>query len=231
VPPPNAGTTARERARRELTAEIVAAGRRQVAASGPAALSLRAVARELGMASSAVYRYFATRDELLTALIVEAYDGLGDAVEAAADPGAGPGAGRSARERWTAACSAVRDWARAHPHEYALLHGSPVPGYAAPQDTVAPGVRVPLALLAVVRGRASVSGTPLDPVLEAQAHQVSDTAAVGVPPAVLVAVAAAWASVFGLVSFELFGQFRGSFDDAGPLFAHAVADLADRLGL
>src|SRR6476620_9457729 len=73
--------TARERVRAELTAEITDAARRQLAEVGAAALSLRAVARDVGMASSAVYRYFPSRDELLTALIVEAYDELGDAVE------------------------------------------------------------------------------------------------------------------------------------------------------
>ena len=87
--------TARERARRELTADILEAARRQLAESGAAALSVRAVARELGLASSALYRYFATRDELLTALIVEAYGDLADAVEAAA----APRRGRSRRAR------------------------------------------------------------------------------------------------------------------------------------
>jgi len=85
----NASTTARALARRELTLAITTAARRQIALHGPDALSVRAVARELGMASSAVYRYFPSRDELLTALIVEAYTALGDAVDRAiaAQPG------------------------------------------------------------------------------------------------------------------------------------------------
>ena len=79
-----AATGARARVRAELTEEILAAARRQLAEQGSAALSLRAVAREVGMVSSAVYRYFPSRDHLLTALIVDAYDGLGAAVERAA---------------------------------------------------------------------------------------------------------------------------------------------------
>src|SRR5215211_5359016 len=75
--------TARERIRAELTAEIADAARRQLAEVGAAAVSLRAVARELGMASSAVYRYFPSRDELLTRLIIDGYDALGAAAESA----------------------------------------------------------------------------------------------------------------------------------------------------
>src|SRR3954465_4125271 len=82
--------TARERVRAELTAEITDAARRQLASVGAAGLSLRAVARELGMASSALYRYFPSRDELLTRLIVDGYDDLGAAGEAADDPSRPP---------------------------------------------------------------------------------------------------------------------------------------------
>src|SRR3954467_4058552 len=121
--------TARERVRAELTADIADAARRQLAEVGAAALSLRAVARELGMASSAVYRYFPSRDDLLTRLIIDGYDDLGSAAEDADDPAAAP------HDRWMAVCRAVRHWAVAHPYEYALLYGSPVPGYEAPRDT------------------------------------------------------------------------------------------------
>src|ERR1700757_238703 len=89
--PPNAGRTARERARAELTREIKEEARRQLVTSGADGLSLRAVARELGMVSSALYRYFPSRDDLLTALIIDAYDAIGAAVEeaVAAVPSAG----------------------------------------------------------------------------------------------------------------------------------------------
>src|SRR5690349_24743516 len=91
----NASRTARERVRAELTREITDIARRQLATEGAAGLSLRAVAREMGMVSSAIYRYFPSRDDLLTALIIDGYNAVGEAVEradAAADPGdfAGP---------------------------------------------------------------------------------------------------------------------------------------------
>src|SRR6185437_6967037 len=100
--------------------------------------SLRAIARDLGMASSAVYRYISSRDELLTRLIIDAYDSLGAAAEtseAAVDRADLLG-------RWTTICTTVRDWAIANPNEYALIYGSPVPGYVAPTDTIGPASRV-----------------------------------------------------------------------------------------
>src|ERR1700757_4132856 len=138
---PSRAATARERARAELTREIKEEARRQLAAAGADALSLRAVARELGMVSSALYRYYPGRDELLTALIIDAYDALGEVAERAISS-----AGGSGRARWIAACRAVRDWARSNPHEYALIYGSPVPGYRAPEATIGPAARGPLAL-------------------------------------------------------------------------------------
>lgn len=138
---------ARARARIEITAAIKAEARTQLAAEGAAKLSLRAVARELGMVSSALYRYFPSRDDLLTALIVDAYDAVG----AAAERAAAEAAGERPLVRWTAACRAVRAWAVAHPHEYALIYGSPVPGYTAPQDTNAPAARVGLVLVDIAR--------------------------------------------------------------------------------
>lgn len=224
--------TARERARRELTAEILSAARRQLAEAGAAALSVRAVARELGLASSAVYRYFATRDELLTALIVEAYDSAGTAVEEAAGTAADE---RSPRERFTAACSALRAWALGHPHEYALVHGSPVPGYRGDSRTTAAGSRAPLALLSVLTDAAPPPADELPAVLAEQAARVTaaaaGTAAQDAPPAVVVAGARAWTALLGLVSAELFGQLANTFDPADAFAAAAVEALADDLGL
>src|SRR5712691_13556716 len=110
----NASRTARERVREELTREITEIARSQVATEGAAGLSLRAVARELGMVSSAIYRYFPSRDDLLTALIIDGYNAVGEAAETAAGscpPDDYPG-------RWLAICRAIRAWALAHSSEY-----------------------------------------------------------------------------------------------------------------
>jgi AcrR family transcriptional regulator len=236
----NAGRTARDRARAELTREIKDTARRQLATDGAERLSLRAVSRELGMVSSALYRYFPSRDDLLTALIIDAYDALGAAVEKAAAGALGAGAEKSAgapREAWLAACRAVRAWARKHPHEYALIYGSPVPGYSAPQSTVQPASRVAVCLLGILQ-RAQEAGVLVVPddaaepseMLVGQLQPLEEIAP-GVPRPVLLRTGMIWAQLFGLVSFELFGQFVGTFDPADELFEAAIAGHADFLGL
>jgi AcrR family transcriptional regulator len=151
----SAPRTARERARAEITAEILDAARGYLATDGAPALSLRAIARDLGMASSALYRYFSSRDQLLTRLIIDAYDSLGaaaEAAEAAVDR-------HDLAGRFAATCVAVRDWALAHPNEYALIYGSPVPGYVAPADTVRPASRVTTLLLRIIVEAAAEAGS------------------------------------------------------------------------
>src|SRR3954452_19035806 len=134
----------RARVRAEMTAEIKTVARRHLATDG-ANLSLRAVARDIGLASSAVYRYFASRDELLTAMIIDAYDSVGATAEEAVKGVEGD------VERLRAGGTAVRDGALAAPHQWALIYGSPVPGYQAPQDTVGPAIRVIMLIGSIVR--------------------------------------------------------------------------------
>ena len=242
--------TTRERARAELTREIKEEARRQLAATGADGLSLRAVARELGMVSSALYRYYPSRDDLLTALIIDAYNALGDAAERAIAGPASPAGTVAARERWVAACHAIRDWARSNPHEYALIYGSPVPGYRAPEATIGPAARVPLAFAGVI-GDALAAGDlapppealpvtgPLAEQAAALSAALSDPAGPAkspgalamVPPDALVRAMIAWTQLYGMISFELFGQFVGSFEPADALFAHAAAQSAAFVGL
>jgi AcrR family transcriptional regulator len=223
--------TARERVRAELTAEITEAARRQLAEVGAAALSLRAVARELGMASSALYRYFPSRDDLLTRLIIDGYDALGEAAEKADDPAAPPA------ERWLAVCRAVRTWAREHPHEYALLYGSPVPGYQAPKDTVPAATRVGV-VLGRILGDAARAGQLPETAGQRDASLISDDAVEvlgGDHPAldedVRVRALLAWSAIYGTISFELFGHFVGSVEDGDRYFDRAMTELARLIGL
>jgi AcrR family transcriptional regulator len=229
----SASRSARERARAELTREIRQEARRQLAAHGAHGLSLRGVARELGMVSSALYRYYPSRDDLLTALIIDAYDSLGQAAEDA-EAASAPGA----RARWRAVCGAVRSWALAHPHEYALIYGSPVPGYRAPEATIGPATRVARVIGAIladspVKDSAGKPARrrPLPPVLAEQAAVVADVIAPGTPPVVITRLLIAWTQVFGMVSFELFGQLVGSADPADAFFGYAVEQMGDYIGL
>ncbi|MDI3418216.1 TetR/AcrR family transcriptional regulator [Streptomyces luteolus] len=228
---------ARARARAEVTGAIKDEARRQLADEGAAKLSLRAVARELGMVSSALYRYFPSRDELLTALIVDAYDSLGAAAEGA--HARAVRAEAAPRERWLAVCRAVREWAVAYPHEYALIYGSPVPGYSAPRTTVGPASRVGLLLVTVVREAAQGPGVQVpgggetlrDEALRDEAERLAADLAPDLPPAVVVALTAAWSQLFGLVSFEVFGQFNRIVEDRPVFFDQAVSQLARSVGL
>jgi AcrR family transcriptional regulator len=252
---PAAGQGARARARQQITREIKEEARRQLAAEGAQRLSLRAVARELGMVSSALYRYFPSRDDLLTGLIIDAYDALGLSAELAAAPR--PGAG--VRDRWLACCHAVRDWAIAHPHEYALIYGSPVPGYQAPQETVAHAARVAVVFGGLLSdawppdadpretgsqgGRtvteaaeaaevAEMAEQPLPGLLAGQIKALSAAIAPGVaPPAAVARALIAWTQLFGMISFELFGQLVGSADPSDDFFGYAAGQLADLVGL
>jgi AcrR family transcriptional regulator len=227
----------RARVRAELVQEIKSEARRQVAEGGASVLSLRAVARHLGMVSSGIYRYFPSRDQLLTALIIDSYDAIGAAAEAA---DAACDRGDLAR-RWRAACRGVRDWALKHPHEYALLYGSPVPGYRAPQDTTGPASRVTLVLAAVVRD-AAASGALESPFVperapvlskqaSAEASRVGSIAFPGVPADAVVRALTAWTQLFGFVSFELFGRLVGVVEDPTAVFDQAVTDIGAFVGI
>ena len=233
--------TARERARKEITAEILTSARTQLREVGPGELSLRAVARDVGMVSSAVYRYFASRDELLTALIIAAYDELGAAAEASDDAVEDR---TDHLARWMATCRATREWSVTHPHDYALIYGSPVPGYAAPQDTVMPATRVIARLVEIIvvahqAGTASAGTEPpaaaADPaavVADAIAF-IADRSGMRLDalPELVMRTLMAWSTIFGTLSFELFGHLKGSVSDYEGYFEQTALRLAGDLGL
>ncbi|GAB3065052.1 TetR/AcrR family transcriptional regulator [Micromonospora schwarzwaldensis] len=221
----------RARVRAGMIEEIKTVARRHLATDG-ADLSLRAVARDLGMASSAIYRYFPSRDELLTALILEAYHALGDAVETA-DAEADQD---DLRGRWLAACRAARAWALAHPAEYALLYGSPVPGYAAPDDTVAPAQRPPMTLLGILRdgvvaGRLDRPAEEPPEPLRGDLAELTTLTGVPLPPALMARAMAGWTQLFGLISFELFGRINRALPHRDEYFDHQITLMADLVGL
>ncbi|MFN8098751.1 MAG: TetR/AcrR family transcriptional regulator [Dermatophilaceae bacterium] len=219
--------------RERIETEILRLGREQLASVGPAGLSVRAVARDLGMASSAVYRYVASRDELLTRLIVESYDALGDAAQEAHDAVDAA----DLRGRWFAVGRAVRAWGIAHPHDWALLYGSPVPGYAAPTDrTTDPGTRVTDLLAGLLRDAVSTGREapedrrpPASPALLALASHLLGALGPGeedVSPALFATGIVAWTLVVGSVSSEVFEQLG----ELGPSAYAVLHDHALALG-
>ena len=234
---PSVLRAARERTRAEITRQILDAARRHLATGGASGLSLRAIARELGASSSAVYRYVASRDELLTRLIVAAYDALG----AAAETAEAAVARADLAGRWSAVCGAVRAWALANPNEYALIYGTPVPGYSAPPATPAPAARVPTVLLAILADAAAGPPTPataadeVPPGTRTALAPARATAGPDVPDALLQRGLMAWAALFGTISFELFGQLHGLVGDQPgdhqAFFAESVRRWAAQVGI
>jgi AcrR family transcriptional regulator len=224
------GGTPRQRAHAQTVNDIKRMAREQLSTEGSSGLSLRAIARQLGIVSSAVYRYVPSRDDLLTMLIEDAYNSLGDAAEAA---------DRRCRrtdlaKRWTAIGRAVRGWALEHPAEYALLYGGPVPGYHAPPErTVAAGTRVMRLLGSLLPGVPSTVDGPALPVGTARdLRRILAELEVGdVDEQVLVRGLLGWTAMYGLVSFELFGQYGPTISHPALYFDHQLARLAELIGL
>jgi AcrR family transcriptional regulator len=225
----------RARARERTMRDIVRIGRKHLATDGAAALSLRAVARDLGLVSSAVYRYVASRDELLTLLVVDGYDELGDAVDAALV--AVDRADHAGRMR--AIGRAVRAWGLAEPATYALLFGSPVPGYEAPaEQTTGPGTRVVVRLVEVWEDawRAGVltadEGAVSPRRLSRDLARIRRQMGLTVPEQLVARGLFAWAALFGCVTWEVFGQYgSATFADPADLFERHLDALVESVGL
>lgn len=214
-----------------MEAQIVEVGRRHLLTDGPAGLSLRAIARDLGVVSSAVYRYVSSRDDLLTLLLVDAYSELASRVDEADATGDLAWRGRILRM-----AHAARDWAVSQPARWALLYGSPVPGYRAPAErTTGPGTRVVGALFsAVANGVTTGEVCGAEDVvpeslskdfdrLRAEFGFTGGDAAVG-------RTVTLWAGLVGAISLEVFGQYGpDTFTDPRAVFDLHVRTLLDVL--
>ena len=198
----------RRDSRERIEAQIIELGRRHLVEHGATGLSLRAIARDLGMVSSAVYRYVSSRDELLTLLLVDAYSDLADEVDRARE---------AVPDMWSddviAIARATRSWAIAHPASWALLYGSPVPGYHAPAErTVGPGTRVVGALFdAVAAGIATgdimLTNYPAPQPMSTDFERLRREFGFPGDDPVIAKCFAIWAGVVGAISLEVFGQY------------------------
>ena len=219
----------RARNRQAVEADILRVAREHLATVGAAGLSLRAVARDLGMVSSGIYRYVDSRDELLTRLIVDSYLSLAAAVRTAhdrVDPADLVG-------RWNALGRALRGWALEHPNDFALIYGSPVPDYEAPAErTTEPGTAVLTLLVTLLEdarrsGRVPVAATLGIPATEAAAalgQLLDDPMFTGtaIEPTMLAQGIAAWTLLLGAVTSEVFAQL-GPLPNAPALFETLLA--------
>jgi AcrR family transcriptional regulator len=237
----SAPRTARERVKDEVTSEILSAARAHLAREGAAALSLRSIARDLGMAPSALYRYFSSRDALLSALILGAYGSLADQAEHASEAAYGQQDGALAR--WVAVPRAMRSWARSHPHEWGLIFGSPVPGYEAPTETITPYTRLALALVRPIIEAHRNGSLRLDPPsapssaspgtapLARSVQPVAEGLLPGLPTVAVARALQAFATLIGLISLELFGHWRNTVLEPEVLFEATISHLASSTGV
>jgi AcrR family transcriptional regulator len=220
----------RQETRDRIEGQIIELGRRHLVTEGAAGLSLRAIARDLGMVSSAVYRYVASRDELLTLLLVDAYSELADAVDDA----------RAAEDSWRdqlhGMARAAREWAVEHPAGWALLYGSPVPGYRAPAErTVGPGTRVVGALFdaigaGIAAGDISQSNASAAQPLSSDFDRLREEFSFSGDDSAVAKCFVLWAGLVGAISLEVFGQYGSdTLNDPGAVFDIQVGLLIDVL--
>jgi AcrR family transcriptional regulator len=218
----------RERRRAETVQEIKAAALEQLAEGGPAGLSLRAVARAVGMTVQSLYHYFDSRDELLTALVIDGHRSLAAAVVEAADATRG----RPQAERLFAAANAYRRWALANRPAFLLLYGTPVPGYEPPSRAEVIGAAVSLAepfVDVVFDGWSAeqLAALPLQPGAERLAG--ADTSKLSLPLGALALFYELRAQMHGLVMLELVGHLAPMSEYGEDLFHGMINRAATQL--
>ncbi|WP_225987017.1 TetR/AcrR family transcriptional regulator [Streptomyces spectabilis] len=225
----------RERLRAETTAEIKQVALGLMASGGPDAITLRAIAREMGMTANAIYGYFATRDDLVTTLVNDVYTALADAVDAAWEDASG----RGPATRIQAWATAFRDWALGHPEGFRLVYGDPVPGYRAPAGGAAPEAarRVCTGLTALAAeawpqaeplyANSDFAWSDFDPGLLDKVRPAFPD----LPPAGVALGLRIWGHLHGLVSLEVYGHLCGQTTSPDKLFRAELAQLVRALGV
>jgi AcrR family transcriptional regulator len=202
----------RERIREATFEEIKSVAWKQIAEQGVPTLSLRAIAREMGMTAPGLYRYYPSRDDLVTALIIEAFNSFSQHLETArealpADDHAG---------RYRAVCKAYFQWAMASPARYTLIFGSPVPGYRMGEASY-PSAQRGFLILQTVIGEALAAGkvnlpavsTPLPQELLVR-YQVLQKAGMPFDPSATHLALTTWSTLHGITALFLYG-YLGNF--------------------
>jgi AcrR family transcriptional regulator len=223
------------RERSETITQIKTVARQQMAEHGTAGLSLRGIAREMGITAPAIYNYFPRLEDLITALIVDAFNSLAEAMDAAeaASPSDRP------YDKIMALCLAYREWAIAHPTVFQLIYGNPIPGYHAPEELTIPLARRPFLGLFRWFIRAHQAG---ELVIPAEYQVVPPAMVEGIaawkrlsgiemPDALLGLLMSGWARIHGAVLLELFGHLEPLVGSGGSFYRYELEAFAERLEL
>lgn len=244
----------RDRLRAATTDEIIQTARRLLVAGGPDAVSLRAIAKEMGMTAPGLYRYFGSHEELLRHVCASLFTELGDdirrAIHAAAPPGEATGESTGAATgdaalaahmtaKMTAACREFRRWALEHRAEFALLFGVPLPGlddagYDVADECALAFAGAFFALFLELWQRAPFpvpAAGDIDPALRGQLASYRDALGADIPVGAMLTFLRCWTLLYGAVSMEVFGHLSFALADPAPMFEITLSDLASLVGL
>ncbi len=225
----------RQQQRDEMVGAIKNAARQQMASEGTAAISLRAIARALDVTAPALYRYFTSRDDLITDLIVDAFNALADALVAADaeqerdDYGA----------RMIATLIAYRSWAIEHPTDFKLIYGNPIPGYDAPREITVPAATRTFQLVVDILGAANADGIlkpPPDSLdlpssIEGHLNWLSEQDGYHQPAFVLYITVTGWSRIHGMIMLELFDNTQAVIGDTEAFYRHEMVSFCKALNL
>ncbi|MEU5400157.1 TetR/AcrR family transcriptional regulator [Streptomyces sp. NPDC005963] len=221
----------RERRRAAATQEILDAAERHIVENGPAALSLRAIARDLGMTVQALYHYFPSWADLVTALITKAYDDMADAVQAALDAAAAD----ATTSRVLIASEEYRRWAITHPERFQLLYGTPLRKYAAPAN--GPTTQAMIRMSSIFQREmfdgfttaqlAAADAPAISPSMRAHLEQLPPHGLGALPPPAIALLLSAWGHLHGLVVLEVFGHTGFLGGHQAEIFRMGVQNLVE----
>jgi AcrR family transcriptional regulator len=231
----------RDRVRAATTAEIKQTARRILVAEGPDAVSLRAIAREMGMTAPALYRYFGSREDLVKHIIADIFTELTAGIRGAIAAADGAADGDMTAKVF-AACREFRRWSLSHPREYELIFATPLPGLHVQHDEITAesggqfGNTFFVLMLELWRKQPFpvLPDDQIDPGLAEQLERYRDglgQLAAGLPLGLLLVFLRCWVRLYGIVSLEVFGQLSFALEDAEPMFELMLAEMAPMVGL
>lgn len=222
-----------EAAREETAKQIKAIARQQMADNGTAGISLRAIAREMGITAPAIYNYFPSLDDLITALLVDAFNGLGDAVEAGA-------VGDSTADKLRNAAHAYRAWALASPADFQLIYGNPIPNYKAPAELTIPLARRPLEIFTQIllegmeqdNWQIPAHYRTIAATIDAYMQTwMQDSVPSDVPVQAIYTILVMWSRIHGIIMLELFEHISPTVGDVDAFYELEVDIFIEAIGL
>ena len=233
----------RDRVRAATTQEIKQTARRILVQDGPDAISLRAIAREMGMTAPALYRYFGSHEELIKHVVADIFTelaaGLREKIDAASNAASGAAGLDVMTAKLIAACRAFRAWALAHRPEFSMIFGSPLPGLemAHGDPIMECGLRFGQVFLDLfnelwLRSPFDVpEPDEVDPALRPQLERYRDMVGSDLPIGAMQTFLRCWVQLYGTVCLEVFGHLQFALEDPAPMFELMLSDLAPMLGL